>query len=310
MDNTLYKFIGDRSISILDHIDRYCLAENKEKLSVLRITTAFLDSLKERLDEAFISTCIGYLGHKTDKATQKALSLITPESMKQMLLNEELSAYFIDEILMIDKKNEANRHLLGAMKFYLNPDRSDFEKLKEQKNRLSNYSSFLYAFEIETLYFSEDAGLEIKYTDHTGKIVTTKYSRLSYIPDYDLVSTTYDQVIKESGIKCSSNADNKVIDAKMLEQYFKPQFKGMGGGINKFATFMQDLQGERTAKDFAKIAWLAYEGKFMNDRRPGSFSKWLSIFFKAIGIQGKYGYKPCELEDIDDSTKKIFSYLL
>lgn len=278
MDNTLYKFIGDRSISILDHIDRYCIVENKEKLPVLRVTLAFLDSLKERFADAFISTCFGYLSYGADEATLKVLSLITPESMKQMLLNEELSAYFIDEILMVNKENS---YLLDAMKFYLNPDRSDFEKYKEQINRISNCHSRLHAFEIETLYFSDDTGIEIKYTDHTGEIITTKYPRLSYMADYDIVSETYDQVIKGSGIECPPIADNKVIDAKMLEPYFKPQFKGMGGGINKFATFVQDLQEKRTAKDYAKIAWVAYESKLMNDRKPINFSGWLSIFFKA-----------------------------
>lgn len=129
MDNTLYKFIGDRSISILDHIDRYCLTENKEKLPVLRVTLTFLESLKDRLDDAFINTCIGYLSYKADKTTQKALSLITPAFMKQVLLNKELHSYFIDTLSMINKENS---YLLDAMRFYLNPDRSDFEKLKEQ----------------------------------------------------------------------------------------------------------------------------------------------------------------------------------
>lgn len=307
MDNTLYKFIGDSSISILDHIDRYCLAENKEKLPVLRVTLAFLDSLKERFDDAFISTCFGYLSYGADEATLKALSLITPAFMKQMLLNKELNGNFIDTLSTINKVNSC---LLDAMRFYLNPDRSDFEKFKEQENRLSKYSNFLYSFEIETLYFSEDAGLEIKYTNHTGEIITTKYSRLSYMADYDIVSNTYNQIIKECSVKCLQNTDNNAIDIQKLEPYFKSQFKGMGSNINNFATFMQDLQAGRTAKDFAKIALLAHKSSVMSDRKPAAFSEWLSIFFGAIGVQCEHIYKPSELTDIDEGTKRTFNYLL
>ena len=37
MDNILYRFIADRNTPILDNIERYCISENKDKLTVVRI---------------------------------------------------------------------------------------------------------------------------------------------------------------------------------------------------------------------------------------------------------------------------------
>lgn len=47
MDNILYQFIADRNTPILDNIQKYCIIENKDELSIIKTTFHFLEEIKK-----------------------------------------------------------------------------------------------------------------------------------------------------------------------------------------------------------------------------------------------------------------------
>jgi hypothetical protein len=79
--------------------------------------------------------------------------------------------------------------------------------------------------------------------------------------------------------------------------------------INHFDTMMEELKTNRTAKEFAQIAYLIYQSKQMNNRKPNTFADWYKIFCKNIGIEQVKGYKPNNLKNPSDAIKKLFNYL-
>lgn len=107
------------------------------------------------------------------------------------------------------------------------------------------------------------------------------------------------------------NTVTKTINKDELDQYFKPKFKGMGNTtINYLAIFIEHLQVPRTAKAYAQIALMCYEGAQMNDLKPKSFSRWYEIFCKAVGCERKtYDNKNKLREDTPESLKTLFVYL-
>lgn len=228
--------------------------------------------------------------------------------------------YFYDNLFGI---NSTDRHIyvqrsLENIFFAMENAVNIIRKFVDNKNQTTDKTIFSLLNQYLTIcdtavrYIIDTANKFRIYLTEEFILMTKKVSE-SY---YDLLIKPIDKP-NESGQNLNTETEPpkveqtiRIIDSKTLELYFKPQFKGMGSNINNLATFIQDLQVDRTAKDFAKIAFLAYDGKGMNNRKPKTFSKWLSIFFRAIGRQNEYLYKPCELKDIDESLKKVFSYLL
>ncbi|KAA6318276.1 hypothetical protein EZS27_031696 [termite gut metagenome] len=101
----------------------------------------------------------------------------------------------------------------------------------------------------------------------------------------------------------------RVINTDELGSYFKNSFKGGGyGSINHFNTLIKELRTNRTAKEFAQIALLAYEGGKMNSRRPVDFTEWHKIFCACVGCE-YVEYKPNKLRNPRKSIKELFNYL-
>ena len=71
MDNILYRFIADRNTPILDNIERYCISENKDKLTVVRIVFDFLESIKPQLDNSFVRVCMEHIAKDANENTKK-----------------------------------------------------------------------------------------------------------------------------------------------------------------------------------------------------------------------------------------------
>lgn len=212
----------------------------------------------------------------------------------------------------------------------------------------SNILEYIHFYEMkcENLLkstFEYDPGYcYFRYIDESGEVIERALSDLVFITEYDTPDTELDLTDEEyyealilirsiafgvwiligelkqklSQIK-TITADhipqieetNRTMTTEALKKYFKPQFKGFGNNINTYETFMLHLQQNRTAKEFAKIALLAYEGSMMNDQKPSTFSEWLSIFYNAVGITCNHKYKKSELKNIDDSMKNLFCYL-
>jgi hypothetical protein len=102
---------------------------------------------------------------------------------------------------------------------------------------------------------------------------------------------------------------NRTIDVKELEVYFTAQFKGMGGNLNYFDTMINELKTDRTAKEFAQIAYMIYQSRHMNSRKPATFSAWYKIFCKSIGIIQSKDYRPNKLKNPSEALRKLFNYL-
>jgi len=102
----------------------------------------------------------------------------------------------------------------------------------------------------------------------------------------------------------------RIIDTETLKIYFKPTFKGSGSNINQFNSFVDELNTEKTPKEFAQIALMCFEGKQMNDRKPKTWKIWLETFYNCVGcVKVNYDNKNNLRNSTGDNLKKLFSYL-
>lgn len=101
----------------------------------------------------------------------------------------------------------------------------------------------------------------------------------------------------------------RTINGALLSQYFKNSFHGMGENpINYFSMLVEDLESNRTGKEFGEIALMIYNSKHVNDRMPREFNKWFVIFCECIDIK-KPTYKKGVLKDPSYNLKQLFNYL-
>jgi len=108
----------------------------------------------------------------------------------------------------------------------------------------------------------------------------------------------------------NTDKPERIIDSERLKGFFNSTFKGMGNGnIDYLSTFIDELKRDRTAKAFAQIALMCYNGKQMNDRKPKTFSEWYSIFCECVMCEKKT-YKPKDLSPITENIEKLFNYLM
>lgn len=126
-------------------------------------------------------------------------------------------------------------------------------------------------------------------------------------------------VEKQAPPKCEQKAQKqnqpRIIDKEKLEAYFKPQFKGKGNGsINNFEKFLDELETDRTMKEFAYIAKLCFDGSQMQDNRKPkiggrpNFNEWYAVFCECVGCK-RGTYKPNKLKEIPDRLAILFRYL-
>jgi hypothetical protein len=100
------------------------------------------------------------------------------------------------------------------------------------------------------------------------------------------------------------------VDTEVLKTYFKPKFKGMGGNLDYFSVFTDDLKTLNQPIDFARVALMCYEGDQMNSLRPAAFSKWYRTFCKIVGcIHTTMDNKNKIRSNIPQNMKDRFSYL-
>ena len=107
----------------------------------------------------------------------------------------------------------------------------------------------------------------------------------------------------------STPKPQRIINTEELGTYFKPIFKGMGNGnINFFNFFIEELKTNRSAKEFAQIALMCWEGKQMGNKKPKTFSKWYGIFCECVHCEKKT-YKPNQLMPVPKNIISLFPYL-
>jgi hypothetical protein len=101
----------------------------------------------------------------------------------------------------------------------------------------------------------------------------------------------------------------RTINTEKLKAYFTSSFKGMGNGtINYFETMAEELKTNRTAKEYACIAYMIWRSGKLNDRKPETFSKWYKLFCLCVGCEKKT-YKPNNLKNIPENLARLFNYL-
>jgi hypothetical protein len=110
--------------------------------------------------------------------------------------------------------------------------------------------------------------------------------------------------------KKNTHSPQRTINTDKLKDYFVSSFNGMGSNINYFDTLIDELKTDRTAKEFAQIAFMIYVSKQMCNRKPKTFAGWYKIFCEYIGIKQVKGYKPNNLKVPSEAIKKLFNYLL
>jgi hypothetical protein len=110
--------------------------------------------------------------------------------------------------------------------------------------------------------------------------------------------------------KENTDKPQRTINVEKLKDYFCAKFKGMGNGnINHFDVMIEELKTDRTAKEFAQIAYMIYQSDQMNARKPSTFAGWYRVFCENTGIKQSKGYKPNNLKNPSDAIKKLFNYL-
>ena len=123
------------------------------------------------------------------------------------------------------------------------------------------------------------------------------------------VSGQKTQAEKQYPPKADDKKPQRIIDVQRLKDYFIAPFKGIGNGnFNFFDMMIEELKMERTPKDFARIAWMIYDGTKMNKNKPTSFEKWYVIFCSCVGCDKK-SYKPNDLKPIPERMVMLFGYL-
>lgn len=123
--------------------------------------------------------------------------------------------------------------------------------------------------------------------------------------------TGYKEELRKSSEKSLNIKNHKISDLEGLSRYFKPQFKGMGNNaINYFKMFTEHLKEERTAKAYAQIALMCYNGEQMNSLKPKTFKKWYEVFCEMVGCAHKTYDNMVKLDNsTPNELRNLFSYL-
>jgi len=103
---------------------------------------------------------------------------------------------------------------------------------------------------------------------------------------------------------------SRIINTEKLGYYFSHTFKGGGNsGLKSFDWLVEDLKSDRrSAKKFAQIALMCYEGGKMNSNRPATFKAWYEIFCECVGCEMK-SYDRNKLTNPSTALQDQFSYL-
>jgi len=165
------------------------------------------------------------------------------------------------------------------------------------------------------LYFSDIEQLEQSIIQAEQELTNDNLVSVKLTPETPPPTSKahIDTTPQQSKIKPDEDKTDKTrrqVNEEGLRPYFASTFKGMGNGnINHFTTLVEELKTDRTAKEFAQIAYMIYQSKQMNDRRPSTFAGWYKIFCENIEIKQSRGYKPNSLKNPSEAIKKLFNYL-
>lgn len=231
--------------------------------------------------------------------------------------NEAISYYKKDIENKYNKRFTENDWVLHSYKQKLlngETTNQNGQLIQEHIERIENEKEFVKKRGYKTNYdyrcFITEIG-EIKERSLESKY-ELYYSDIENIENA-IIQAESEQTVPTSDNKKKQSKINKrkrVVNEEDLKLYFVSSFKGMGNdNINYFEKMIYELKTDRSTKEFAQIAYLIYNSKQMNQRKLGTFSKWLRIFYNEIDVS-HIDYKPNKLKNPNEKLTKLFNYLL
>ncbi|WP_321520048.1 hypothetical protein [uncultured Bacteroides sp.] len=260
MENILNKFIGDRSGSILDHINRYCLSENKSKLDVVRVVFNFLEGIKTTLDDKFVEVCLYHITKEKDDLTKLAYRNCTASVMRITLNDPEIGEDYLNRLIQI----EGNRGSISKLiKFCLNEDLTDWEKVWALEKMEQEADNILYYMFLGSLFYSNKSGIEIKYKNKVDEIIIHEYNRLEYAMDFDLVNAEYNSLIKRQGSKGNPTEEKRAFK-KLSDDEIDLLFSGLKGCFEPYNKehFIFAFSGGTRPIDYNGLKWNKKDTQF------------------------------------------------
>lgn len=227
MENDLYRFIADRYTPIMDNIEKYCVSNNKSKLDIVRVVFDFLQTVKIRLDEAFVDVCMSYI---LSNATENEKRMFFKPYLNMVSLNESNIQY--NEMMKLHlKRIEGGKGNITELMYYaINSKEQETEKAINLFNMSTLANNELYMFLLAGMYMSEDAGIEIKYIDNVGNAVNHIYSRAEFIIDYETINGVYDELLNNKEVENTAKSRNlkTLLDIPQADVYIN---KAVNAGI-------------------------------------------------------------------------------
>lgn len=296
MDNILYRFIADRNTPILDNIERYCVSENKDELTVTRIVFYFLEGIKPLLDDSFVNLCMGYITKDADENTKKGLSLFNVTQIR-ILKGHEDADNSSKEILKRVEGGKGN--ITELMYLLINSDKTEWEKLCLLKGMQSRAKDKLYMFQITSLYTSEESGIEVGYINHLGDRITHIYTRSEFIQDIELVDAQYDDLAKKKLNKAAEDESGNLAKHKLISDIIKPRIitdEKKAGRIFNYLESASSVIREVRAKNATIGALCLAFHQFDIFKNKPSFTALLGILSEYWGVKKPAYNKPGEYE--------------
>lgn len=310
MENDLYRFIADRYTPIMDNIERYCVSRNKSRLDIVRVVFDFLPTIKIRLDEAFVDAC---MSHILSSATESEKRMFIKPYINAVSLNDYNAEY--NEMIKLNLKRieGGNGNITELMYYVINSKDTEIEKSKRLSNMVLAAKNKLYMFLLTSMYLTEETGIEIKYIDNAGNIVSHIYSRAEFIMDYEIINKVYAELLNDdkarniiksempktllsipganvymnkalnTGIITSENGGLIWNKTKVLLSYFAENISGILGLSNKV-----DKEGD------VMVNWKITEDTFNQKNLKGAKNDYL---------KSKDVFKPKGHEEIDNIFK-------
>lgn len=195
--------------------------------------------------------------------------------------------------------NSLERNLNRLYIAYFSTDKELKESPKEKRDNLRPIKDVIYEA-ICVLMSCAKRELNIECTQ---EFINNWISKVEYFPFGEAKKID----IRNKSIE---SAPIQEVETEALKTYFKSQFKGMGGNLDYFSVFTDDLKTLKQPIDFARVALMCYEGDQMNSSRPATFSKWYHTFCKIVGcIHTTMDNKNKIRSNIPQNMKDRFSYL-
>lgn len=310
MENDLYRFIADRYTPIIDNIERYCVSRNKSRLDIVRVVFDFLPTIKIRLDEAFVDTCMSYI---LSNATESEKRMFAKPYLNMVSLNDYNTEYNKMMKLNLKRIEGGNGNITELMYYAINSKEPEAVKSERLLNMVMYAKDKLYVFFLASIYLTEETGVEIKYIDNVGNTVSHIYSRSEFIMDYEIINKVYAELLNDdkarsiikseipktllsipganvymnkalnTGIITSENGGLIWNRTKVLLSYFAENISGILGLSNKV-----DKEGD------VMVNWKITEDTFNQKNLKGAKNDYL---------KSKDVFKPKGHEEIDNIFK-------